>query len=186
MTFLSHVTDAVFITNAQLEFMHANRAALDMLGYNQEELIGRRVADTIVAEAGWIEEQRSHLMAEGEWAGEVRALRKDGRPMKVRAWAMAMRSRRGPKYIAVIGRKASGRRPVGAVGARRRVSAYDLTSREDTILRLLANGLTDKEIASELGVSAFTVHKHVSNILHKMKASGRTEAAVRAQREGLV
>ena len=46
--------------------------------------------------------------------------------------------------------------------------------------------LTDKEIARELVISPLTVHKHVANILGKMNAASRTEAGVRALREGLL
>jgi len=63
---------------------------------------------------------------------------------------------------------------------------YMLTFREFTVLQLLADGVADKEIAERLGVSIFTINKHVGNILAKMHAASRTEAAVRAQREGLL
>ncbi len=63
---------------------------------------------------------------------------------------------------------------------------YELTFREFTVLHLAANGAADKEIADELGISTFTVSKHVANILGKMAASSRTEACVRALREGLL
>ncbi len=63
---------------------------------------------------------------------------------------------------------------------------YGLTFREFTVLHLAANGAADKEIADQLGISTFTVSKHVANILGKMAASSRTEACVRALREGLL
>jgi DNA-binding NarL/FixJ family response regulator len=50
----------------------------------------------------------------------------------------------------------------------------------------VAMGKADKEIAHELGVSRLTVHKHLANILTKMDAKSRTEASVRATREGLL
>ncbi len=63
---------------------------------------------------------------------------------------------------------------------------YRLTFREFTVLHHVAAGKADKEIAHELGISPLTVHKHVANILAKMNAASRTEARVRALREGLV
>lgn len=63
---------------------------------------------------------------------------------------------------------------------------YEFTFREFTVLHLVAKGVADKEIANELGVVPSTVHKHVSNILGKMRAGSRTEAGVRAVQEGLV
>ena len=63
---------------------------------------------------------------------------------------------------------------------------YGLTFREFTVLHHLAAGKADKEIAAELVISPLTVHKHVANILAKMNASSRTEAGVRALRDGLL
>ncbi len=64
--------------------------------------------------------------------------------------------------------------------------AYQLTFREFTVLHMVAEGMSDREIATALGISGTTVQKHVSNILGKMQATSRTEAGVRAFREGLL
>ncbi len=63
---------------------------------------------------------------------------------------------------------------------------YRLTLREFAVLRLIPTGLSDKEIAGKLMISAQTVHKHVASILRKMQVASRTEAASRALREGLL
>ena len=63
---------------------------------------------------------------------------------------------------------------------------YKLTFREFTVLHLIADGKADKEIAAELGISIYTVHRHVSHILAKMDSPSRTEAGTRALREGLL
>jgi PAS domain S-box-containing protein len=67
-----------------------------------------------------------------------------------------------------------------------RRNPYQLSFRELTVLHLVAAGRADKEIAAELGISPLTAQKHVSNILSKMDAGSRTEAGVRAVREGLL
>ena len=67
-----------------------------------------------------------------------------------------------------------------------RPNPYNLTHREHGILQLVADGQSDKQIADALGVSIYTVNKHVGNILSKMMAKSRTEAGVRALRERLV
>jgi len=54
-----------------------------------------------------------------------------------------------------------------------------LTSRETEVLRLLTEGLTDREIACSLTVSPRTVETHVSSLLHKLGARNRAEAARR-------
>jgi PAS domain S-box-containing protein len=69
---------------------------------------------------------------------------------------------------------------------RSRLNPYALTDRELAVLTLLVQGIPDKRIAGTLGVSTYTVNKHVGNILGKMNAASRTEAGVRAVREGLL
>lgn len=60
-----------------------------------------------------------------------------------------------------------------------------LTERELDVLRLLAQGLTNQEIAGRLVIGEGTVRTHVSNILGKLHLANRTQAALYALREGL-
>lgn len=62
----------------------------------------------------------------------------------------------------------------------------DLTAREHDVLRLIVAGRANKQIARALGVSEKTVKTHVSNILQKLGAADRTQAAVLAIRNRLV
>lgn len=61
-----------------------------------------------------------------------------------------------------------------------------LTGRETEVLRLVAEGLSNREIASSLVLSEHTVHRHVANILRKLAQSTRAAAAARAARAGLI
>jgi two-component system, NarL family, response regulator LiaR len=61
-----------------------------------------------------------------------------------------------------------------------------LTRREIEVLRLLASGQSNKEIARALIIAEKTVKSHVSNILGKLGVPGRTQAALYAVRHGLV
>jgi NarL family two-component system response regulator LiaR len=65
-------------------------------------------------------------------------------------------------------------------------SAEQLSERETEVLRLVARGHANKEIASELFISETTVKTHVKNIMHKLKVPSRTHAALYAVRVGLV
>ena len=62
----------------------------------------------------------------------------------------------------------------------------EITSRELEVLRLVAAGKPNKEIAAELDISERTARTHVSRILRKLDLSSRTQAALWAVREGLV
>ncbi len=86
--------------------------------------------------------------------------------------------------------------PAEAARARRIVDACadgrarsplpDVTPRERDVLRLLAEGLTNRQIAERLVVSEHTVHRHVTNILRKLELPSRTAAAAHAVRSGLL
>lgn len=85
--------------------------------------------------------------------------------------------------------------PPARRGASARTDALDLrdsrphealTPREDDVLRLLAEGAGNREIAERLGVSEHTVKFHLSAIFGKLGATTRTEAVRRAMRWGWV
>jgi NarL family two-component system response regulator YdfI len=61
-----------------------------------------------------------------------------------------------------------------------------LTARESEVLTMLAEGASNKEIASRLNISEHTVKFHVSSILAKLGATTRTEAVSRGVRQGLI
>jgi DNA-binding NarL/FixJ family response regulator len=59
-----------------------------------------------------------------------------------------------------------------------------LSSREQDVLRLLAEGLSDREIATALTISTRTVESHVSSVLHKLGVRNRAQAAERYRNDG--
>ncbi len=119
-----------------------------------------RYAEALLA-AGRREEAAAEVGAVREAAGRLGAV-----PLVERAEALAARGGLG-----------------GPSGAGR---AGVLTAREREVLRLLARGRSNRQIGEELFISGKTASVHVSNILAKLGASGRTEAVVIAYREGLV
>lgn len=66
------------------------------------------------------------------------------------------------------------------------IEAYPLTERELEVLQLIVEGCSNAEIADKLFITVGTVKTHVRNILNKLCADDRTQAAVRALRSGLV
>jgi DNA-binding NarL/FixJ family response regulator len=65
-------------------------------------------------------------------------------------------------------------------------SPEELTERESEVLKLVARGKANKQIASDLFVEEKTVKTHVSSILRKLGVQSRTQAALHAVRTGLV
>lgn len=76
----------------------------------------------------------------------------------------------------------------GKMATRQKQAGSDiqLTQRETQVLRHLALGLSNKEIAQSLSISIETVKEHVQHLLRKMDVADRTQAAVWAVRNGLV
>jgi LuxR family transcriptional regulator, maltose regulon positive regulatory protein len=70
--------------------------------------------------------------------------------------------------------------PVAGASAAAAVGIHPLTTRELEILRLIAGGLRNREIADELSISAATVKRHVANAYGKLGVGHRTEALARA------
>ena len=66
-----------------------------------------------------------------------------------------------------------------------RAHRTDLTRRELEVLRLIAQGMSNRQIASELSVAEKTVKTHVSNVLSKLGVADRTQAALYAVQHGL-
>ena len=77
-------------------------------------------------------------------------------------------------------------RALGSTPVREPASSDALTAREAEILALVAEGRSNGEIGRQLFISPKTVSVHVSHILAKLGAAGRTEAAAVARRRGLL
>jgi DNA-binding NarL/FixJ family response regulator len=63
---------------------------------------------------------------------------------------------------------------------------YGLTTREIDVLSLVVEGLSNQEIASRLNIAETTVKTHIRNILQKLSVDDRTQAAIRALKDGLI
>ena len=76
--------------------------------------------------------------------------------------------------------------PTAAAKLAEGVARVQLTPRELATLRLMADGKSNKEIASTLGISERTVKTHLGHLFEKLGVTSRTEAAKVAARRGLV
>ena len=111
-------------------------------------------------------------------AGATSALLKDSTPEQLRDALVA--TQRGervlhPRIAALV----AGLRAQAPLRAA-------LSAREQDVLRLIAQGLGNADIAAKLGIGIKTVKTHVSHLLLKLDVDDRTQAAVRALKEGLV
>jgi two-component system, NarL family, response regulator LiaR len=116
-------------------------------------------------------------------AGALSYLLKDAGPEEI-----ATAVRKAAAGEAVIHPRVAARLVQEISGARaQEVNPFtELTERELEVLQLLAQALSNAEIAAQLVISEKTVKSHVSNILSKLHLADRTQAAVYAWREGVV
>ena len=177
--------------------LDGNPAIAQMSGYQLSELAGMRVYDLVAEESRELIMQR--LREPTMEVFEAVALKKDGTRIYVEIIGTREHIYKGqPVSIAAVRDITERKRLEEKLQQAREAlegrveqqmlqrNQYGLTFREFTVLHHVAAGEADKEIALELGISPLTVHKHVANILGKMSATSRTEAAARALREGLL
>jgi NarL family two-component system response regulator LiaR len=111
-------------------------------------------------------------------AGALSALLKDSTPEQLRDAILA--THRGERVL---------HPRIAALVAGLRAQAplrVALSAREQDVLRLIAQGLGNADIAAKLGIGIKTVKTHVSHLLLKLDVDDRTQAAVRALKDGLV
>jgi DNA-binding CsgD family transcriptional regulator/tetratricopeptide (TPR) repeat protein len=121
-----------------------------------------------LAEALMAVGDRAGAAEEAGWAHEV-AVRLGASPLRAAVEALVRRGRLDVE-----------------VGEEARVAATVLTPRESEVLALLGKGRTNRQIGAELYISEKTASVHVSNIIAKFAASGRTEAVAIAAQRGLL
>lgn len=156
--------------------------------------------DIVLWDMGWEAAPLTERVADLHAAGaQVVALVHDA-AAAAQLWAsgasgLLLRDAETDVIVAALGAVAQGLHVVGpslrnALGAAALSVApsgnVTLTAREHEVLRLLAQGLSNKEIARRLAISEHTVKFHINAVLGKLGAQSRTEAVVLAMRMGLV
>ncbi len=154
------------------------RAAIDLLLQRQSAYPAAyaryRVAEALLSGR----DHRAEAADELRTAHEA-ALRLGARPLGERIEALAARAR-----LSLADATADG--TVAEIAEIDPLAAYDLTPREVEVLRLVAQGRTNRQIADELFISESTAGVHVSHIIGKLGVGGRVEAATIATRLGLM
>jgi PAS domain S-box-containing protein len=164
-------------------FIRANKKLCETVGYGREELL-RKTFDDIThpddAQANR-DRMRQLLSAEiDEYSIDERCVRKDGSHLWVNLNVSLVRHASGePWYFVTVVENIDERKKAEMI-------LRSLTPREVEVLKLLAHGLTNRQIARELYISANTAKFHVQHVIEKLGVADRTQAAYRAAELSLV
>jgi PAS domain S-box-containing protein len=187
--------DAILVLNQEMELLYESPSAGRMFGFEGSSLVGRDPLGIVHPDD--LSRVANTLQQLTQSPGEIirligRTLGKDGREgHMIEATAYSMVHIPEVKGVVVNLRDITEREQEleKAFGTNRtalKQKDYKLTESERQVLTLLAKGLSNPKIAEKLVLSPSTVRFHVSNILHKLGASTRTEAATLAIRQHLV
>jgi PAS domain S-box-containing protein len=196
---LRKLSDATFegiVIHRKGTILDANQALATMFGYELSEVIGMHALDFAAPESRDL--LLRNIVSGYQEPFEGTGLKKDGTTFPVEVCGRPIPYQGKVVTVAAVRDLTDRKRAEEALQKARveledRVerqmgtgNSYGLTFRELTVLHLVAAGKADKEIASQLGITTLTASKHLANILNKMGAASRTEAGVRALREGLL
>ncbi|MDA0267300.1 MAG: LuxR C-terminal-related transcriptional regulator [Cyanobacteria bacterium] len=126
--------------------------------------------------------ERALVLAEPE--GYVRLFVNEGEPMRALLRQVAAGSDYGQRLLAAFGKGGNG--PIAAVPVEGADYVEPLTPREVEVLRLIAAGMRNQEIADRLFISLATVKRHIANAYGKLGVSHRMEAVARANELNLL
>ena len=199
------------IARAGLESLLQTHPAFQLVGDSSADAAGEALAfesppDVLVVEAETLADHSARDAM--DWAvagGPVVLLVRDAAPeaiaeaLRAGVKAVLPSNLAGPEIVSAIEAAAAGlvvldgtdidtllRAPSTATRAGSEALVEGLTPREMEVLRLLAAGLGNKEIASRLAISEHTVKFHVASIMGKLGAASRTEAMTQGIRHGLI
>ncbi|MEX0800752.1 MAG: PAS and helix-turn-helix domain-containing protein [Dehalococcoidia bacterium] len=199
--------DGVFVVDHDERIVFWNDAAERILGFKPPDVLGRRCYEIIAGPT-----YKDHPVCGPDCvvidcarrgrpsaSYDVRALTVAGQTRLINVSIVVLRGRRPTSTLAVhLFRDVTHQRAIelriqqrledatagGADGLMR--AGHDLTRREAEVLRMLACGLTDNEIAEALVISPRTVRNHIEHVLAKMSVHSRLEAVVSAAKRGIL
>ena len=171
---------AMIVVDGDRRVVDSNEAAGEVVGGTREEILGRRIDDFTATDGGFdVEAIWARLMRDGRLNGAYPMRRLDGevRPIVFAATANVLPGR----HLSVFAPGAAeSRTPLTPAPNGDSV----LSPREREVLRLIADGLTDRQIAESLAVAPATARTHTRNLLEKLGARTRAQAVAEAVRRG--
>ncbi len=197
---VENIQDVIFEIDATLRITYISPRMAEIGAYDTSDLVGKNVAEFVYPDdlSRLKRNLPKRLSGEPQGAdyqfrmksGEMRWFRTSGRPIferdRIVGYRGVMTDVTERKQAEEALQKAREELEGKVEHQMLRRNPYGLTFRELTVLHLVAAGESDKQIGLTLAISGLTAQKHLENIRGKMGAASRTEASVRAVREGLI
>jgi PAS domain S-box-containing protein len=163
-----------------------NGASLRLTGYQRHQLIGRPISEFVAKGSRLMSpRQWEAAMASGRFTGHARLVTADGSHLWVQyaATTEVVTGHRLTLFVELTSSRwgAHFRRPIFV-----RHPSQPLSPRETEIVRLVALGMTAREIAAELQIAHHTVRTHLRNAMRKTGARSRAHLVAKALADGLV
>jgi PAS domain S-box-containing protein len=181
----AHSRTAMVLADAERRYVDVNPAFLTLIGHRRAEVLGRRLADFVYHGPAASPQEWAEALAARRFTGNTDLVRSDGAHVAVQ-WGASTEVVTGRRLVLFVTLNASTwgrhfrRTPSGADELR------SLTARELEVVRLVASGMTGREIAEELHISHDTVRTHVRNAMIKLGARSRAHMVAKALGDGLV
>ncbi len=193
--FLGEVIDKigriVVVVDREGRTVRFNEAAAAATAYDAEDVIGHRLSDLLPPPEEMdfaMHDLRAALR--GEPPRQVRRVwqTQDGRRLNLDLTLSALTGKAGTvDYVVYMGHKVADiatREPDESLEVARRFIESRLTRRQREVLGLMSRGLSNRDIASALGLTEATVKLHVRAVLRALEVRNRTQAALMATRAG--
>jgi PAS domain S-box-containing protein len=178
--------NAMVLLDSSRRYVDVNGASLRLTGYQRHQLIGRPISEFVAKGSRRMSpRQWEEAMAAGRFTGHARLVAADGSHLWVQyaATTEVVTGRRLTLFVELNSSRWGGRfrRPLFG-----RHSGEPLSPREREVVRLVALGMTAREIAAELQIAHHTVRTHVRNAMQKTGARSRAHLVAKALADGLV
>lgn len=166
-------------------FIYVNSAAEEVLACSLLELSGKQVFEVAFAESSQAAAEFEFLRNNGTWSGRALLQPLRGEPFRValNAYSHGL-PEGGTEHVALLHATSVDGPAIERLALP--ATPYGLTPREISLLQLMAEGFADKEVASILGTSVWTVNKDVGDVMRKLNVSSRTGACVEALKQRVI
>jgi PAS domain S-box-containing protein len=158
-------------------YVEVNPIHVEVFGHRREDLIGRRVDDFLPEEElPTIEFEWAEFLRNGEYSGERGYTSADGAVVRVE-YAASRKTIGGRQFGLYVSTNVEPGEPLDEPAAE--TGAGALSPREREVVKLVAMGMTSREVADKLTVSTETVRTHIRNALAKTGTRTRAQLVAR-------